>query len=472
VNKDYPNTLAFLFALFLLAAIGRSSAGLAATYSVSPSGLIISISKAIELSSDGDTIEVENGVYKERIVVDKSVKLIGINRPVIDGQDKGTVVLINAPKCIFRGFLVRGTGESLNIEDAGILLESAPDSVIEDNQLQDVLFGIYLKNSPRSLIQRNVITGKDLPPPDRGDGIRLWYSPGAQILYNHINQSRDLVMWWSGSTLIKGNKVENGRYGLHYMYSDDNVFEDNIFSDNFVGGFLMYSSGIRFYHNIFARNQGLATGYGVGFKDLDDVIAEGNLFIDNRIGLYLDNSPHLIDSWNELKKNVIAFNDIGASLMPSIERNIVVSNSFIDNGEQIEVRGGGTLSRNAWFKDNRGNYWSDYLGYDENRDGIGDVPYLAESLFESLTDRYPNMRIFVFSPVSQAIEFASQAFPVFKPEPKVKDNYPLVEAYIPESFKTQGRKFSLSLLIISAVLVSVPLVLYLYLAIPKSKRVL
>ncbi|MGB7291593.1 MAG: nitrous oxide reductase family maturation protein NosD [Thermodesulfobacteriota bacterium] len=472
MNKDCLRMLVFLFALFLLAVIGISSPGLAATYRVSPSGLIISISKAIEMSSDGDTIKVEKGVYEESIVVDKSIKLIGINRPVIDGKDKGTVVLIKAPGCTFKGFLVRGSGESLTVEDAGIILDSAADSIIEDNQLEDVLFGIYLKSSPRGLIRHNIIKGKDLPLPERGDGIRLWYSPETQILYNHINRSRDLVMWWSGRTLIKGNKVENGRYGLHYMYSNDNVFEDNVFSDNFVGGFLMYSSGIRFYHNIFASNQGPATGYGVGFKDLDDVIAEGNLFIDNRIGLYLDNSPHLIDSWNEIKKNVIAFNDIGASLMPSIERNIVVSNSFIDNGEQIEVRGGGILSGNTWFRDNKGNYWSDYLGYDENRDGIGDVPYLAESLFESLIDTHPNIRIFIFSPVSQAIEFASQAFPVFKPEPKVKDNYPLVEAYMPESFKIRGAKFSLSLLIVSAVLVAVPLVLYLYLVIPKSKRAL
>jgi nitrous oxidase accessory protein len=472
VNKDYLRMLVFLFALFLLAAIGRSSAGLATTYRVSPSGLIISISKAIELSSDGDTIEVEHGVYKERIVVDKSVKLIGIKRPVIDGQGKGTVVLIKAGGCTFKGFHVRGSGKSLTVEDAGILLDSAPGSIIVDNHLEDVLFGIYLKQSPRGLIQKNVIVGKPLPLPERGDGIRLWYSSETQILNNHISSARDLVMWWSGNTLIKGNKVEGGRYGLHYMYSDDNVFEENIFIDNYVGGFLMYSSGIRFYHNIFGRSQGPATGYGVGFKDLDDIVAEENLFIDNRIGLYLDNSPHLIDSWNEIKKNVIAFNDIGASLMPSIERNIVVSNSFIDNAEQIEIRGGGTLSGNIWFKDNKGNYWSDYLGYDENRDGIGDVPYFAESLFESLIDRYPNIRILIFSPVSQAIEFASQAFPVFKPEPKVKDNYPLVEAYMPESFKMQGRKFSLSLLIISAVLVSVPLVFYLYFAIPKSKRVL
>ncbi|MBI4228873.1 MAG: right-handed parallel beta-helix repeat-containing protein, partial [Deltaproteobacteria bacterium] len=245
MKKDYLNMLVFVSALVILAAMTISSAGSAATHIVSSSGFINSISKAIELATDGDTIKVEGGVYKERIVVDKSIKILGLNNPTIDGQGKGTVVLIKAPKCTFKGFLVRGSGASLTVEDTGILLESAPNSIIEDNHLEDVLFGIYLKQSPKGLIQNNVVIGKELPLPERGDGIRLWYSSETKILNNHLSQTRDLVMWWSGNTLIKGNKVEKGRYGLHYMYSNDNVFEDNIFIENFVGGFLMYSSGIR-----------------------------------------------------------------------------------------------------------------------------------------------------------------------------------------------------------------------------------
>jgi nitrous oxidase accessory protein NosD len=155
--------------------------------------------------------------------------------------------------------------------------------------------------------------------------------------------------------------------------------------------------------------------------------------------------------------------------MPSIERNAFSGNSFIENTEQIEVRGGGTLSGNKWFEDKKGNYWSDYVGYDENKDGIGDIPYLAESLFESFIDRYPNLKVFIFSPVSQAIEFASQAFPVMKPEPKVTDNYPLRRAYIPDEFKNRKTRFSFSFLIVSGFLVFVPLGLYVHLVIPKTR---
>jgi nitrous oxidase accessory protein len=269
-------------------------------------------------------------------------------------------------------------------------------------------------------------------------------------------------MWWSGKTLIKGNTVEKGRYGLHYMYSDDNVFEDNVFIDNYVGGFLMYSRNITFHNNIFARNQGPATGYGVGFKDLDDIMARGNLFIDNRIGLYLDNSPHLIDSWNTISDNVIAFNDIGASFMPSIERNLIVSNSFIDNAEQIEVRGGGTLSGNKWNETDRGNYWSDYVGYDEDGDGVGEMPYKAESLFENLIDANPNLRLFIFSPVAEAIELAAEAFPLIKPEPKVEDNRPLINSRVPERYRVKKSGFSYSLFFSSLLMVLVPACAYLY----------
>lgn len=430
-------------------------------HTVSPKGPFTSISQAIESAKSGDTIEVNSGTYNEHVIVDKTLNLVGVNEPNINGGGRGTVVLIRAPSVTFKGFHVSGSGESLTLEDAGIVLDSAQNAIIEDNRLSDVLFGIYLKNSSGTLISNNVIVGKDLAIPVRGDGIRLWYSSDTKILNNTITGARDLVMWWSGDTLIKGNKVEKGRYGLHYMYSDNNVFEDNIFIENYVGGFLMYSNNIKFNYNIFASNQGPATGYGIGFKDLDDITSTENLFIDNRVGIYMDNSPHSVDSWNTLEDNLIAFNDIGISFMPSIERNMIVSNSFIDNAEQIEIRGGGTLSGNNWYAERKGNYWSDYVGYDDNNDGIGEIPYKSESLFESLIDKYPNLRVFVFSPVAQAIELASDAFPVIKPEPKVTDNYPLMKFKMLKRYEDQAEGFSYKLFIVSVFMILIPAFSYL-----------
>lgn len=454
-----PN-LTLLLLLVLNAATDTLAWG--GTVTVSPEGPVTSITDAINSSSEGDTIRVLEGVYKEHIVIEKRLTLEGEGYPTIDGGGKGLVVHIKAPGTVIKGMHITGSGISLNLEDTGILVENAHGSVIENNKLDDVLFGIYLKNSPDGMIEDNYIRGKDLTIAERGDGIKLWYSKGTKVIRNTLYNARDLVMWWSGDTLIEGNRVEKGRYGLHYMYSNNNLFKDNIFIDNYVGGFLMYSDHITFHNNVFARNQGPATGYGIGFKDLDHVVAEGNLFIDNRIGMYLDNSPHLIDAWNKIDDNVIAYNDIGVSMMPSIERNIFVSNTFLDNHEQVEVRGGGHLGGNVWFKDGVGNYWSDYVGYDEDGDGVGEIPYKSEKLFESIVDTIPELRLFVYSPVTKAIELAADAFPVIKPEPKLTDERPLIATNIPAKYISSESHVSYGFLLASLAMACAPLLFYGY----------
>lgn len=456
-----------LFCLLVLTApqAGSTEAGAGKTVRVSPDGPLRTISEAIASASPGDEIIVEGpGVYIEHVVVDKPLTLTGEGGPVIDGGGTGTVVTIQGAGAVFKGFTVKGSGTRLSSEDSGILVDSAPDAAVVGNRLEDILFGIYVKGSNGVVVSENVITGKDLPMPKRGDGIRLWYSSGTKILDNHVSHGRDVVIWWSSDTLLKGNVVEGGRYGLHYMSSNHNKFEDNVFRNNFVGGFLMYSVGIEFYRNKFIGNRGTGTGYGVGFKDLDDVVAKDNLIADNRVGIFLDNSPYLIESWNDIDGNVIAWNDIGVSMMPSIRRNAFVGNSFTGNEEQVEVRGGGQLSGNAWGRDGRGNYWSDYVGYDENGDGIGEIPYRSESLFESLVDKNPSLRIFMFSPASKALELASKAFPVIKPEPKLTDESPLVRPpYIDIESDRKGQS-TRGLLAISASMALLPLSFFGYAA--------
>jgi len=452
-----------LLLISAIAALALSSAPAgSATIRVSPEGPYRTITEAINAASSGDTISVGAGTYKEKLVMEKTLRLVGEGNPVIDGGGTGSVVEIKAPGCVLKGFTVRGSGSHLSNEDTGILVDSAKGTIVEENRLNDVLFGIYIKNSPDTVIRGNTLRGKEVEMHERGDGIRLWYSSGTKVLDNRVSMIRDMVIWWSSDTLIKGNIVEDGRYGLHYMSSNHNRFEDNVFRNNYVGGFLMYSVDIQFYRNRFIDNRGIGTGYGIGFKDLDDVIARDNLIIDNRVGIFLDNSPYLIDSWNDISGNVVAFNDIGVSLMPSIRRNAFLDNSFIDNEEQVEVRGGGELAGNDWSRDGSGNYWSDYVGYDENGDGIGEIPYKSESLFESLIDSKPELRVFVFSPVAKAIELASEAFPVIKPEPKLTDEHPLVWKELPPGLESSGKGFSPRLLLVSLSMVAVPLVFYAY----------
>jgi ABC-type multidrug transport system ATPase subunit len=62
---------------------------------------------------------------------------------------------------------------------------------------------------------------------------------------------------------------------------------------------------------------------------------------------------------------------------------------------------------------------------------VGDLVYRAESLFENLADRHPNLMLFHFSPVETAVDLAAQLFPVIKPKPKLTDATPLMAPVLP-----------------------------------------
>ena len=390
-------------------------------------GTFNSFQKALDSSRDGDVLTVRpagSGPYTGNFVVDKSVTIRGIDWPVFDGGGDGNVFTIEAPDVVITGLVIENSGHVLNSEDAGIEV-NAPNVLIDGNRIQDTLFGIYLKQAENGVIRNNVITGMNLEVQRRGDGIRVWYSSDTLIEDNVVSQSRDVVLWYSERLVIRNNEIKDGRYGLHFMYDDDAIVENNRLTGNSVGAFLMYSRRLHMIDNVIGDNRG-PSGYGVGLKDLDDAYLEGNLFADNRVGAYVDNSPRERDSTLEFKNNVFVLNDFGVRLMPSVKRNVYTGNSFVDNLEQVQVAGRGTLKDNVWALDGVGNYWSDYAGFDADNDGIGDVVYESKNLFENLTEKHPKLRLLTFSPVTQAVDFAAKSFPFVRPETKLTDPSPLV----------------------------------------------
>jgi ABC-type multidrug transport system ATPase subunit len=165
---------------------------------------------------------------------------------------------------------------------------------------------------------------------------------------------------------------------------------------------------------------------------MDDALVKDNLFLANRVGAHLDNSPREVDSLGTYEGNVFAYNDIGINLMPSVRHNQFSSNSFIENQEQVDIGGGGMTQDNQWTVARQGNFWSDYAGYDQAGDGFGDEEYRADRLFENLTSRFPILRLFIFSPSSQAVDFAAKAVPFVRPQPKLTDTQPLMAPIFPE----------------------------------------
>lgn len=391
----------------------------------------------IQRATPGDTITVPAGVHPGTITIDKPLTLVGEPGAIIEGVGEGDVVRIKAPDVTLRNLTIRRTGDSLERENAGILV-TAPRARIEDCTLSDVLFGIYLKNAPESIIRSNRIGSKPLDIARRGDVVKIWYSDGAIVENNTIHDGRDLVMWYSRGLVVRGNDVRRCRYGVHFMFAGDATVEDNRLFENSVGIFLMYSEGLILKRNVIARNRG-PSGYGLGLKDIDRVDVSDNTFVDNRVGMHIDNSPSRYDVRHLHVRNVFAYNDIALSLMPNDQGNDFVDNTFHDNVEQVAIVGGyHTPRENQFTVAGRGNYWSDYRGYDRDGDGVGDLPYTSSSLFENLVQRQPRLRLFLFSPAQQAIELASRAFPTVKPSIRAVDHAPRMTPLAHEIAPTAG----------------------------------
>jgi nitrous oxidase accessory protein len=381
------------------------------------------LTAALATAQPGATIVVPAGTYPGPFMIDKPVTLVGQDWPVIQGSGKGDVLTVNAADVTLHGLVIRGSGDSLDRENAGVT-GLAPRLTVENSRLEDVLFGIYLKEAPNSIIRNNVIASKALELGRRGDGIRVWYSAGTLVEGNHVQGSRDVIMWFSPDGIVRNNLVEGGRYGLHFMFSDNQVVEGNTLHHNSVGAFLMYGRGLTLRNNLIYENHG-PSGYGVGLKDVDDIVAEGNRFVANRIGVYVDNSPREPSATVRFAQNLFAYNETGLELLPLVKHNTYTANLFQENGEQMAIAGGGTLSDNAWSEAGVGNYWSDYAGFDATGDNIGDLPYHSQSLYEDLMESQPELRLFQLSPASDALDLAAQAFPIFQPRPKLTDDHPL-----------------------------------------------
>ena len=372
----------------------------------------------LDAAQPNQIVRVTAGTYTGNLVLRKPVVLEGAGRPMLRGEGKGSVITILAPGCTVRGFVIEHSGGMLVDEDSGVLLKSSGNR-IESNELRDILFGIYFFSSSHNRVTGNVIRGRrELESGERGAGIHIYDSIDNTIEDNTIADARDgMYLQNASNSAIRRNRVSEVRYGLHYMYSNDNVFEDNTFSNNVAGAAIMYSHDIRFRRNLFLHNRGFSS-FGILFQDSERCESRHNLIVDNAVGIFAE---ALRDS--TFTENLIAENDVALELFASAGNNRFTRNNFIRNLSPIRLIGKATT--NEWSAGGIGNYWSEYTGYDLDGDGIGDVPFKIQNLFQHLEGNYPRLRIYFESPGAQVLAAAERSFPVLETS-READPHPLM----------------------------------------------
>ena len=377
-----------------------------------------SIAMAVATAGPGDTVTVEHGSYREHIVIDKPITLRGLGKPTLSGGNLGDVIRVKAPDVVIEGFIIRDSGADLTAQNAGIYVEPGSHRArIRNNVFAYTLFGMWLQGVQDIHVTDNLITGKrDLFSSQRGNGIQLYDTLGARIVNNNISFVRDgIYVDVSHHALFQGNKIHHLRYGTHYMNSYHNIWEGNESYLNRGGLALMEVRDQVVRNNIAWGN----SDHGIMLRTLQDSVIENNIVAGNTTGFFIYDAEY-----NHIKDNLVIDNQIGVHLWAGSIHNQVEGNDFIRNRDQIKY----VAARDEYWDDN---YWSNYVGWDSNGDGIGDTPYEANDVVDRLTWKFPLMKLLLNSPSVQTLHLVATQFPVLR-VPSLVDRHPRMKPSHPD----------------------------------------
>lgn len=387
----------------------------------------------IAAAAPGATVRVSAGVHHVHLLLTRPITVEGAPGAILDGDGTGDVVRIASPGVVVRDLIIRNSGRHLTPMNAGVFIEGkATGALVERNQIVDSLFGVYINGTSRVKVLNNVVQGiTTLRVADRGDGIHLWNDRDCVIQGNDVGPARDGIYFYiSPNNLIAGNRIHDVRYGMHDMYSNHVAIVGNRSYRNVAGYALMssdhldikdnvaaddYSYGFLLNYVTYSRFDGNRIDGIVDTVDLDSGIGSG---MEGK-GIYIYNSE-----FNRFERNEIADSTIGVHVTAGSEHNEVFGNAFVGNRTQVKYD---ELTALEWSRNGHGNYWSNYLGWDMNGDGIGDVPYRPNSGVDVLLWKYPSARLLMSSPATLLLRYVQRAFPVFTP-PGITDHFPLMRA--------------------------------------------
>ncbi|MFZ1371323.1 MAG: nitrous oxide reductase family maturation protein NosD, partial [Ferruginibacter sp.] len=375
------------------------------------------IQQGLMLAAAGDTLLVDAGKYHEKnIIIDKSVSLVGIGHPVLDGDHTYEVISVKANGVLVDGFKIINSGIS-SIEDyAGIKVYNSRDVIIRNNILDDTFFGIYIQFGINCIIEQNKLTAYSKQEQESGNGIHCWKSDSLRIIANVVNGHRDGIYFeFVKNSVIWRNVAEkNLRYGLHFMFSNDDAYICNVFKNNGAGVAVMFSKGLKMIRNYFEENWGDGA-YGLLLKEINDGYIHNNYFIRNTAGIFMEGANRI-----HLEKNVFESNGWAMKIQASCMDVYVFNNNFRNN--TFDVGTNGSLVLNTFSK----NFWDKYDGYDLNRDKLGDVPYRPVSLYAMIIEQNPPAMILFRSLMTALLDKTERILPSLTPE-NLQDKEPLMK---------------------------------------------
>lgn len=380
-----------------------------------------SLADALARAVDGDEIVIPAGTWPGGVRIERSVTLRGEPGAVIDGGGVGTVITVLAPGVRIVDLEIRGSGNAMlnpetNVDACIWVAPTAVRAEIAQNRLPDCLFGIYLQRASDSRVVGNVVHGRPhLREADRGNGLHVFDAERVHVLDNLVTGARDgLYVSASDDCRFEANVIRGVRYAIHYMWSHRNILRNNETTDSLVGFALMQSRGLSVTENRIARN----SRAGLLVRDGDDGRYARNDIVGNGSGLFVYNSIR-----ERFEDNLVAHNDVGLRIWGAmVVDGVFERNSLLGNQQQVFYFGNRDMT---WGETGAGNHYSDYLGWDQDDDGIGERPYRVDNLTASLLASYPAAVLLLRSPALELLAHLEEDLPVLAVH-TVTDRAPLV----------------------------------------------
>jgi len=371
------------------------------------------IKTALEAAQDFDRILVHPGHYTEGLLeIRKPIQLIGVGRPVLDGEFKSELVAVYASNVHIEGFKFINSGKDEIRSVAAVHLYQSHDSVIRQNIFENNYFGIYVQASNRCLIEHNKLTTNRSTSQEMvGDGIHLLGSREIWVKNNYISGHKDGIYLEKSRQcfLFKNLSRKNLRYGLHFMFSNESVYTGNVFDNNGAGVAVMYAMNVQMYNNHFINNWG-DSSYGILLKEISYSKIKGNHFENNTTGVYADGATKI-----DFYENTFANNGWGLKINANCMENKVIQNDFIGNTFDVSTNGSVVLNK---FNQN---YWDKYEGYDLDKNKVGDIPYHPLSLYALLVDQNPSIMLLYRTFFVDLLNRTEKIIPSLTPENFVDD---------------------------------------------------
>ncbi len=392
--------------------------GLALLPAAAADGEPLPLQPFIDATPPGGVLRLAPGRYRGPATLAKPLTLDGGGKARLEGDHRGTVLSVKAGGCTVRGLTIAGSGDSHDGVDAGILVEG-DDHVIEENVVEDVLFGIHLKQVNRSRVARNRVSGRPAPLGERGDAIRIWNSRHNRIEGNDFRRARDLTFANSPDNRLAGNRLRDARYALHLVFSPRTIVEDNDIAETGTGIVVLYSPDVVIRNNRIAHALD-GGGACIAFKDSGEGLVEGNTVLHCAVGLQA-NAPLNDERIVTIRGNRFAHNFTGLSFYGEKGGHRILANRFENNLTQVAISAAGVAAANVW----EGNYWDDYQGFDRNRDGIGDTPYEIYLFADRIWMETPRAVFFRNSPVLELLDLLERLAPFSSPTLVLRDPRPI-----------------------------------------------